>query len=718
MRRPQRAARSLWLILVCLGILTGSLLPQPSHAAGSEDPPRPSIPPNDHDNFHYFAVRIDADATTPRETLSERAHALGRQLNYHCLGRVGELRNYFLYATPKTVFIEGRGLAPHEPHVHVKRFSEVDDVAWVEPQIPKRRLFKRDVPQPEVESREQRAGPIRITETMKRLGIDDPGFKNQWHLINTEQIGNDLNVTAVWEQGITGHNATVCFLDDGLDYESEDLKANFFAEGSYDYNDHVKLPKPRLVDDRHGTRCAGEVAAGRNNVCGVGVAYDAKVSAVRILSGGLTQADEAAAINYEYQKNHIYSCSWGPSDNGQEMEAPPDIVMEAFTNGIQNGRGGLGSIYVFASGNGGNLFDNCPDLTWRDMQQLTVRTAIAISPTDPDWQRTAAGRLYSHKYGYGRLDGYRLVEAAKTYVKVNPQAHFKTDLTVVGKAIPQGKEGVTSQIIVTEDQLKRANFSRLEHITITVDIDHSMRGDVQVKLTSPHNVVSRLAVRRGYDVDFRGFPNWTFMSVAHWDENPVGAWALTVVDDVNPDRVGKWNHWWITFWGESGPLAVSGSQPAAPSPVTGQPTPSSTVLPPPATTTASSTTSSPAAATSQAKSLPAQTPDPTGTSSFSGGKIILGLGVFGAGIALAVFFFRRFRAGETRDKYEFQELNDEEVDAAFDDEDTGDEEMGYVHGAGGTGEGVAGSKAGAGGGTAGKEVIFDRFVVDDDDDEE
>lgn len=34
----------------------------------------------------------------------------------------------------------------------------------------------------------------------------------------------------------------------------------------------------------HGTRCAGEVAAARDNdICGVGVAYDSKVAGIRML---------------------------------------------------------------------------------------------------------------------------------------------------------------------------------------------------------------------------------------------------------------------------------------------------------------------------------------------------------------------------------------------------------------------------------------------------
>ena len=41
------------------------------------------------------------------------------------------------------------------------------------------------------------------------------------------------------------------------------------------------------------------------------------------------------------------------------MENPPEIVAKAFDDGIKSCRGGLGAIYVFAAGNGGNSDDNC-----------------------------------------------------------------------------------------------------------------------------------------------------------------------------------------------------------------------------------------------------------------------------------------------------------------------------------------------------------------------
>ena len=52
-----------------------------------------------------------------------------------------------------------------------------------------------------------------------------------------------------------------------------------YAEGSYD----VLRRSPTFdlkSSDSHGTQCAGEIVAARNSVCGVGVAFDAKISGI------------------------------------------------------------------------------------------------------------------------------------------------------------------------------------------------------------------------------------------------------------------------------------------------------------------------------------------------------------------------------------------------------------------------------------------------------
>ena len=90
---------------------------------------------------------------------------------------------------------------------------------------------------------------------------------------------------------------------DGLDLVySVSFDPEFGSMNSYDFNDHVKLPKPHGARDHHGTRCAGQVAARINNACGVGIAFDSKAAGIRILGGRITTTDEATALAYGYDK--------------------------------------------------------------------------------------------------------------------------------------------------------------------------------------------------------------------------------------------------------------------------------------------------------------------------------------------------------------------------------------------------------------------------------
>lgn len=59
-----------------------------------------------------------------------------------------------------------------------------------------------------------------------------------------------LNVTGVWELGVTGHNVTVAVVDDGLEWDNPDLKANYNPAGSIDLNDHDNDPMPNELNGK------------------------------------------------------------------------------------------------------------------------------------------------------------------------------------------------------------------------------------------------------------------------------------------------------------------------------------------------------------------------------------------------------------------------------------------------------------------------------------
>uniref|UniRef100_A0A8C8JHQ2 P/Homo B domain-containing protein n=1 Tax=Oncorhynchus tshawytscha TaxID=74940 RepID=A0A8C8JHQ2_ONCTS len=173
----------------------------------------------------------------------------------------------------------------------------------------------------------------------------------------------DLNAKGAWSQGYTGRGVVVTILDDGIEKDHPDLATNYDPEASYDVNDGDSDPQPRYTqrnENRHGTRCAGEVAAAaNNNVCGVGVAYNTKIGGVRMLDGEVTDMVEAHSLSLNSQHIHIYSASWGPEDDGKTVDGPAKLAKEAFLRGVTEGRGRLGSIFVWASGNGGREKDSC-----------------------------------------------------------------------------------------------------------------------------------------------------------------------------------------------------------------------------------------------------------------------------------------------------------------------------------------------------------------------
>ncbi len=164
---------------------------------------------------------------------------------------------------------------------------------------------------------------------------------------------------------------------------------------SYDFNSHDSDPFPRYDysnENKHGTRCAGEVAANRDGKCGVGAAYGAKVGGqssscmhfvsmfchmwlvcchtcillilcllkdescaiiiqvhsprihfhpppsspgIRMLDGDVTDVVEASSLSLNPQHIQIYSSSWGPSDDGATIDGPGPLARKAFIDGIQ-----------------------------------------------------------------------------------------------------------------------------------------------------------------------------------------------------------------------------------------------------------------------------------------------------------------------------------------------------------------------------------------------
>ncbi|XP_072938267.1 neuroendocrine convertase 1-like [Epargyreus clarus] len=259
------------------------------------------------------------------------------------------------------------------PGEHTSTLLKDRRIRWVEQMYTKSRVKRYPTPGPDEELHRVKRQNKTVTKRNKRNAhkrsplFNDELWSYEWYLQDTRTRDAlprlDLNVLPVYAMGYNGRGVRLSVLDDGIEHNHTDLRANYDPEISWDCNDRDSDPYPehgKNYKNSHGTRCAGEIAMTANNIkCGVGVAWGAKVGGVRMLDGRITDRVEGEAIGYAWDKVDIYSASWGPSDDGKTVEGPGRLAVEAIKRGISRGRDGKGIIYVWANGNGGRNYDNC-----------------------------------------------------------------------------------------------------------------------------------------------------------------------------------------------------------------------------------------------------------------------------------------------------------------------------------------------------------------------
>ncbi|XP_066273671.1 furin-like isoform X3 [Branchiostoma lanceolatum] len=494
-----------------------------------------------------------------------------------------------------------------------QRLRREPTVRWLEQQEIKRRI-KRDFRQ------------------KRTIEFSDPEWSAMWYLHNPNNL--DMNVIPAWEKGYTGQGVVVTILDDGIERDHPDLEENYDPDASYDVNADDPDPMPRYNpsnENRHGTRCAGEVSSVANNdVCGVGIAYHSRIGGVRMLDGDVTDAVEAKSIGLRPEHIDVYSASWGPDDDGRTVDGPASLAKAAFETGIREGRGGKGSIFVWASGNGGRDEDSCncdgytnsiytmsvssasergnipwylekcsstlattyssgsgaerqivstdlrhrcteshtgtsasaplaaaivaltleanPNLSWRDLQHIVVRTARPDNLHADDFTTNAAGYKVSHAFGFGLMDAGAMVNLAERWQNVPPQRVCSVPGMNRPTSIPASNRLVLHK---TTDGCKDTNkeVTRLEHVQARLTITTMRRGELQIYLISPSGTRSTLLDHRSRDDSASGFNGWEFMTTHTWDENPEGTWTLEI---NNMDRhAGMLKEWTLVLRGTS-----------------------------------------------------------------------------------------------------------------------------------------------------------------------
>lgn len=215
----------------------------------------------------------------------------------------------------------------------------------------------------------------------------------------------------------------------------------------------------------------------------------------------------------------------GDTHRGGSSEA--DLVTTDLKHKCTTRFRGTSSAAPLASGIFALVLEANKDLTWRDLQHLVVHEAVKTSPQDDGWITNAAGLLFNHKFGFGRLSASKLVTAALNWTSVGEQHNCSVDGPIEDGHVPLGG---TLELSVDTDACKGTDryVKKLEHVQVTVSfrLAKAFRGDISIDIVSPGGTSSQLLSTRHNDKDTFGLTDWDFMTVHLWSESPEGKWKL------------------------------------------------------------------------------------------------------------------------------------------------------------------------------------------------
>jgi len=234
----------------------------------------------------------------------------------------------------------------------------------------------------------------------KALAIpNDPRFEELYAMRNVGQTGGtsgcDISATLAWDRTTGNESVIVGVIDSGVDYNHEDLTANMWVNSGevpgdgidndgngvvddvYGYNSIEDSGDP-MDDNKHGTHCAGTIAAVGNNGIGVaGVCWTARIMALKFLdsNGRGDTANALACIEYAVLNGaKILSNSWG---GGAYSYALKEMIDAAGKQGV---------LFVAAAGNEGTNNDVTPHYP----SSYSCENIIAVLSVDHNDRRASS----------------------------------------------------------------------------------------------------------------------------------------------------------------------------------------------------------------------------------------------------------------------------------------------------------------------------------------
>jgi len=262
---------------------------------------------------------------------------------------------------------------------------------------------------------------------------NDTYYSSQWALNNTSQsvstggntsagdgstatgiAGADMRVSQAWDYTLGSSSIEVGVFDTGIDSTHPDFQSAGHLLAGYDgyYNTNT-VPRD---SGSHGTCTAGLIGAITNNSLGIaGIAPNCKLMALRIFnsSGSATNLGIGRAFDTARVRGiDVLSNSWGGGTANS-------TITNAVNSAATSGRGGLGCIILFSSGNEGRNPPSYPSY---------LANVICVGASTTHDQKKAAGSGNQYWWGgsYGESAATGDIEC------VAPTICYSTDVQSTG----------------------------------------------------------------------------------------------------------------------------------------------------------------------------------------------------------------------------------------------------------------------------------------------
>jgi subtilisin family serine protease len=237
-----------------------------------------------------------------------------------------------------------------------------------------------------------------------QTGASEPLYTYQWALNAAQsyfagfpQVADgttDLNVEAVHRQGIKGQGVNVMVLDDGLEINHIDLKANINPSMTWNFQTNTSDPTPSNPNDAHGTNVAGMIAAAQNGIGVMGIAPRVTLGGARYIGltdGVIPNTVEAYGGALWSKNTDVFNASYSTSPLKPPDYNPTSAAIAAIQS-FPNLRNGKGAVMVKGASNDYKNTDveengsviytaTCPQFQYGSASYSLVSCANASSDT-------------------------------------------------------------------------------------------------------------------------------------------------------------------------------------------------------------------------------------------------------------------------------------------------------------------------------------------------